>query len=117
MTALLTRIEQLAGADVAKAIQAEFGGSTCYLQDQPKPQQPLRVVLHLDIHPQAPLGQVGKAIEQAVRSMGGRGVHVREIGVKAHGLGDALIEALRNDAALGVPVSALAMPGTPTQAR
>ena len=31
MTDFLTRIEQLAGAEVAQAIQAEFGGTTCYV--------------------------------------------------------------------------------------
>lgn len=31
MTNLLTRIEQLAGADVAQAIQAEYGGALYYV--------------------------------------------------------------------------------------
>lgn len=117
MNPLLDRIEQLAGAAVARAIRTEFGGSTCYIQGQPKPQPPLRIVLHVDAPPKAPLGQVGAAIEQAVCSMGEFGVHVREIGVRSHGLGDALIEALRSNAALSVPVSALAVPGTSTPVR
>lgn len=117
MTPLLDRIEQLAGPAVAQAIQAEFGGATHYIQGQPKPQPPLRLVLHVDVHPKAPLGQVGAVIEQAVRNMGEFGVHVCDIGVRSHGLGDALIEALRSDPALSVPVSALVVPGTPVQAR
>ena len=117
MSTLLDRIEELAGPAVAQAIRAEFGGSTCYVQAQPKPQPALRVVLHVDVHPQSPLGHVGAAIEQAVRNMREHGVHVREIGVPLHGLGGALIEALRSDAALSVPVSALVMPGAPIQAR
>lgn len=37
MTNLLTRIEQLAGADVAQAIQAEFGGSLQYVPGSANP--------------------------------------------------------------------------------
>ena len=37
MTDFLTRIEQMAGADVAQAIQAEFGGSLQYVPGSANP--------------------------------------------------------------------------------
>jgi len=40
MTNLLTRIEQLAGADVAQAIQAEFGGLQVYIPGDANPATP-----------------------------------------------------------------------------
>ena len=139
MNTLLTRIEQLAGSDVAQSIATEFGGTTCYVPLKPlaagsplreqttnhlhaseggasatpvngQQQAPLRLVLHIDVHPKAEFGKASAAIEQAVSALRAFGLHTHEIGVQPDGLGDALIDALRSDAALGVPVN-------PTQAR
>ena len=72
--------------------------------------QPLRFVLHVDVHPKAEFGKASAAIEQAVCALRAFGLYTQEIGVQPEGLGDALIDALRRDTALGVPVN-------PTQAQ
>ena len=65
----------------------------------------LRLVLHADIHPQAGMTLITSGLALSVHELRNRGVHLREIGVEPCGLGDALIDALRNDLTLDVRVS------------
>lgn len=131
MTNLLTRIEQLAGAEVAKAIQAEFGGAAPYIPAKshgymfgcnckpisnagvaPDTAAPSRqLVLHVDVHPSATLISAKCAIAEAVTHMRACGVHVRDIGVDMRGMGSTLAAELRAEPTIGARISPIAGPG------
>ena len=134
MTNLLTRIEQLAGAEVARAIQAEYGGAAPYIPTNDRPHMfgcrceqaskvkatsdadstaPIsrQLVLRVEVHPSTTLIGAKCAIAEAVAHMHACGVHVRDIGVDMRGMGSALADALRSVPTIDASVSPIAGTG------
>ena len=134
MTNLLTRIEQLAGAEVARVIQAEYGGAAPYIPTNDRAHMfgcgceqasnvkatsdagstaptSRQLVLRVEVHPSATLIGAKCAIAEAVTHMRACGVHVRDIGVDMRGMGSALAAALRDEPTIGAHISPIAGAG------
>lgn len=109
MTDFLTRLTELAGAETAATLQAEFGGGTHYLPLVKRPQaQPVVVVMHGNFSPQHPIAHVAASLGLGLQALAASGVEVTAIGIQARGMGDAYIAALRGPLGLqGVRVEAM----------
>lgn len=104
MTDFITRLTELAGADTAAALVAEFGGTTVFL---PKPSTPvpLRLQISAVIDPMIPMAVVTNALATAVYGLNGSGVRVQSLQLETRGLGQAYLEALQSRPELGSGVA------------
>lgn len=97
MTDLLARISELAGPAVARAIQAEFGAARC---DVPAispcaVDNALAARISLRLPSLLPLGRSAAALADWLAAAGGLGLQVDAVELNTAGLGDALMDALR----------------------
>ncbi|PAT43801.1 hypothetical protein [Vandammella animalimorsus] len=97
MTDLLARISELAGPAVARAIQAEFGAARC---DVPAispcaVDNALAARVSLRLPPRLPLARSAAALTDWLAAADRLGLQAQAVELNTAGLGQALIDALR----------------------
>lgn len=105
MTDFITRLTELAGAETAAKLIAEFGGNTCFIPVAKRHQTPpVRVVLQAEFSATQPIAQVATRLSGGLQALSDAGLVVTDIGIRAQGMGDGYIEALRQQ---GLQVTAM----------
>lgn len=106
MTDFITRFAELAGAETAAILQAEFGGCICYVPLPPA--GPVAVVLHAQFSPLVPVAQVAQNLSRSLQELASSGVEVTAVGIQARSIGSGYIAALEKPMRqLGIEVRAV----------